>query len=61
MKESIPKELSSLAWAFAKVACTDAIFFDAIADIAEWHGLERISIYPPVTIFFTVVYRFKWV
>ena len=35
MKESIPKELSSLAWAFAKVACTDAIFFDAIADIAE--------------------------
>lgn len=35
MKESIPKELSSLAWAFAKVAYTDAIFFDAIANLAE--------------------------
>jgi len=41
MKESIPKELSSLAWAFAKVAYTDAIFFDAIANLAEWHGLEK--------------------
>ena len=35
MKEAIPKELSSTLWAFAKLACTDVVFFHAVADIAE--------------------------
>ena len=44
MKEAIPKELSSTLWAFAKLACSDVVFFHAVADIAE--RLDR-----PVCIF----------
>ena len=35
MREAIPKELSSTAWAFAKVAYVDHEVFMAISDIAE--------------------------
>lgn len=41
MREAIPKELSSTAWAFAKVAYVDHEVFMTISDIAECHVGEK--------------------